>query len=729
VRAALLGWMLLLALPGLAGAQPAPTPAPPPKKEVIDVEEELEEEKAAPADKKTKTRTKPLQTGTIEVKTSRIEETKPVDVYEHSGARTVITPEKIQESGANALPDALRKTAGVKVQEATGTGNTDTKLNIGVRGLSPRLTARSTVLLDEIPIVVAPYGQPQASLFPVSLFSIDSIDIVRGGAATRYGPQTIGGVINLHSRPIPDKLDLRLTTQTDHYGDAMLGASAGGTFGPVGIYSDYSFRGGRGYREHTGLEVHAGLAKLRVAIDEETETWLELSGHVFDEHSGLPGGLYPDAYRADPFQSLRPLDRFQGSRQGGALRFSHTFVPGLRSEVLGFYHHSFREYRLADEPEPATSLLSIIPREYHAGGVEPRLGWFVPLGEMSLALNAGYRFVFEAAHQEKTKQSTVTGESDLTQDDDNQLAAHAAYLEADWWAIEEELRLTAGLRFEHVQIRRRNNLEVTLLDNVYDVVLPGASVWWQMVDGLAAFASYSRSFGSPQFLQIGLATAKRQLTAEIADTWELGLKVLELGGIEASVTGFVLYFHDRIEFDETSFENIGASLHGGVESEIAFDLGEWAHELDGLEVELGYTYTKADIVDGPYLGKEAPWSPDHAVWADVSYGLPIALPQDRLSFGASFWWDSEEYTDAKNSVEPDALGSVGLVGPTWSLGVWARYAAPLTECVALEVRMGLKNLTNHLYFDRTDDENAGMLLGRPLTFWAGLGLKWVPEGL
>lgn len=65
-------------------------------------------------------------------------------------------------------------------------------MNFGIRGLNPRLASRSTVLMDGIPVPFAPYGQPQLSLAPVSLGNMDAIDVVRGGGAVRYGPQSVG---------------------------------------------------------------------------------------------------------------------------------------------------------------------------------------------------------------------------------------------------------------------------------------------------------------------------------------------------------------------------------------------------------------------------------------------------------------------------------------------------------------------------------------------------------
>ncbi|MFN7134908.1 MAG: TonB-dependent receptor domain-containing protein, partial [Myxococcales bacterium] len=260
-------------------------------------------------------------------------------------------------------------------------------------------------------------------------------------------------------------------------------------------------------------------------------------------------------------------------------------------------------------------------------------------------------------------------------------------------------------------------------------LLPGASVWFSPLEELAVFASYGRSFGSPQYQQLGLARSTKQLTAEIADTGEVGVKLLELKGVTASLTAFVMYFHAQIEFDETSFENVGTTLHRGFESELSFDLGEWADALDGTEIGLGYTWTRAQTIGGPFRGKVVPYVPEHSVWFDVGYATEMMGNGDRLKVAMDAWWESAQFSDRRNLVEPDPRGSMGLINPIFVAGTSLRYAMPLGKTLAGEARIGVKNLFNQQYFYRTDDRNAGMLLGRPFTFWAGLNLKWSPEGL
>ena len=105
-------------------------------------------------------------------------------VLEHPGARTIVERETFTESGANNVRDVLRRVPGVQVQESNGTGGSDISLNVGVRGLTSRLSPRSTILMDGVPLAVAPYGQPQLSMAPLSLGNLDAVDVVRGAAHT-----------------------------------------------------------------------------------------------------------------------------------------------------------------------------------------------------------------------------------------------------------------------------------------------------------------------------------------------------------------------------------------------------------------------------------------------------------------------------------------------------------------------------------------------------------------
>lgn len=125
-------------------------------------------------------------------------------VQTFGGARTLLRSDDINNSGATNVADALRRVPGVQISGSTSASGSSVGLHVGIRGLNPRNSFRTTMLLDGIPMAMAPYGQPNLVMSPTSLGNIESIDVVRGGGAVRYGPQNVGGVINFKTRSIPN---------------------------------------------------------------------------------------------------------------------------------------------------------------------------------------------------------------------------------------------------------------------------------------------------------------------------------------------------------------------------------------------------------------------------------------------------------------------------------------------------------------------------------------------
>ncbi|MGC3489032.1 TonB-dependent receptor plug domain-containing protein, partial [Pseudomonas aeruginosa] len=69
-------------------------------------------------------------------------------VLTHPRARSVVRRREMLESGAQNVRDVLRKEPGVQVQDNNGTGGSDISQNVGVGGLTSRLSPRSTLMID-----------------------------------------------------------------------------------------------------------------------------------------------------------------------------------------------------------------------------------------------------------------------------------------------------------------------------------------------------------------------------------------------------------------------------------------------------------------------------------------------------------------------------------------------------------------------------------------------------
>jgi Fe(3+) dicitrate transport protein len=475
-------------------------------------------------------------------------------VQNHPGARTVVRRETLREQGAVNLRDALRLIPGVQVQESNGTGGSDVSLNVGVRGLTSRLSPRSTILLDGIPLAVAPYGQPQVSMAPVGLGNLQAVDVVRGGGSVRYGPQNVGGIINFVTRDIPQTFggSAGVQFQGSEQGGIRTNSNlfVGGTTDKgLGVALLYNGLHGPGFREHEDNEsIDDVMLKAKYAItSEDTVTG---SIHHYDGQAGMPGGLTQADYDADPFQSRRPFDDFHGRRTDYALKYSH--VDARRSfEVQTYYSDSFRGSHIETITEnPNGSYahqLIAYPRNYHVFAIEPRYSQLFDWGQVTHEISVGYRYTSEAMHERTLRNSKYNSPIDYTPYDSfpygggyvlsgnntGSNKANAVYLDdtinAGNWTI------TPGIRYERIDSEWQAHPSDTVVvkgpterQKDYSKPLPSINVMYHVSDALKLYANAETSFGALQYFQIGQKDSTNQfaqgLEPETARTFELGTR-------------------------------------------------------------------------------------------------------------------------------------------------------------------------------------------------------------
>ena len=75
------------------------------------------------------------------------------------GSFDVVDKKELEEKRPFSIKEALSSTPGVNIvgEDSFGVG-----LNIGIRGMDPRRTARTLLMEDGMPLFLAPYGDPSA---------------------------------------------------------------------------------------------------------------------------------------------------------------------------------------------------------------------------------------------------------------------------------------------------------------------------------------------------------------------------------------------------------------------------------------------------------------------------------------------------------------------------------------------------------------------------------------
>ena len=105
---------------------------------------------------------------------------------------TVIEQEEIQRGGQTTLVELLQRQAGIEITSNGGAGTTS---GIFIRGTN---TNHVVVVIDGVRVQSATAGTATFENLPSEL--IDRIEILRGPATSLYGPDAIGGVIQIFTK-------------------------------------------------------------------------------------------------------------------------------------------------------------------------------------------------------------------------------------------------------------------------------------------------------------------------------------------------------------------------------------------------------------------------------------------------------------------------------------------------------------------------------------------------
>ena len=666
-------------------------------------------------------------------------------VLSHPGARTVVDRQEIDNSGASSVRDILRRAPGVQVQESNGTSGSDVSLNFGVRGLTSRMSPRSTVLMDGVPLAYAPYGGPQLSIFPLTQGNVESLDVMRGAGSVRYGPQNVGGIINFATRAIPDKSTAVISNTSEITGrnghiksmpSVFIGGSNDNGWGGALLYSGIHGEGARDEGDRTDIDDI--MLKTRYTFSDTDKISMTL--HHYNGEARMPGGLTQAEYDDDPYQSTRRYDVFSGRRSDISLRYQHD--DGINNiDVLAYYVDTFRTSTVeqADNKDhPSQYRLTSAPRNFHYFGIEPRYSRLFITGDVYQEVSVGYRYLEESNSEDSKRgafydRATVLDPYSLPQDTYQSThggtRAHAVYIddqiEVGNWTI------TPGIRYE--MIETHNNIKEFNAGTLtgertpkvdYNEPLPTLSVSYSINQNWSVFSNVGVSFGPMQYNQ--LADGTDGLHPEKATTYEIGTHY-ESPDWSAEVTAFYIDFDEELFLDrpavgDSVWTNLGATKHRGIEMAVQHDFNNLAPMLGGLlSARASYTYTDATYEAGPFKGYDLPFYSQHVGSLGATY------QRNRWNISANLNAYSKQYSPGPVSEGNDYIhkgNASGRLGDIPGYGIVdVRTAYQFSDDAdGASVAVGVRNLFDKNYFTRSTDNNGGLFMGTPRTMFVSFSL-------
>lgn len=640
---------------------------------------------------------------TVVVSASVIGHSQKDDVKEYPGARTVIDKAHLEKTAAQSIDMALQSVPGIKVQDESGTGVLP---NISVRGLKASRSGHAQFLMDGVPLTLAPYGHTGQSIFPATLSMLDRIDIVRGGAAVQYGPNNVGGVINLVTKPIPDQWETEISNRLTVFegGDTPLNdlylRTGGWLNDTLALQLEGNFLKGESFREHSDTEVKNYQAKVQWLVSDSQE--LQAFIQRYDADTDMPGALSPDDYKQDRHQSKRPYDEYQGESTRWSVKYLQDLdlAGGAEFEILTFGHRSERFFQWgfnnagghwADPALPST-LVRTSPREFSVYGIEPKLAVFVDGHSVTQNWIIGARYVNEDIDYKLTQTPIAGGTTAVPRDWHLDTDAYAGYISNEIGLFNDTLKITPGIRYERVDMSFKDVGQEKTADNEVTEWLPGLTLAYHFNDQWIGYANAQKSLRAPQIAYIrGLG----EEGSELAWNYELGARYTH-GATSFNAALYRIDFKDQLQWQSSTqtFDNIGKTLHQGVELSARYV----PESLPVLSVGASYNYLDATLEEeGEDKGNRLPHTSKHQLSWDATYaftGFDTTL---------SGFYFSKAYSDNENTREEDATGAKGEVPSymVWNFNLGTDLYK--SEASTLRMNLAVNNLFEEEYYFRGID--------------------------
>ncbi len=580
---------------------------------------------------------------------------EPFEEPTHAGASAfVVDPLRmggsVQQLGQDQL-DALEyddphatllQVPGVYVRTEDGFG---LRPNIGLRGGNPERSRRVTLMEDGVLFGPAPYAAPAAYYFPL-MTRMTGVDVYKGPAALLYGPQTIGGAIDLTTRPVPfgsaGELDVsygRFNARKLHLHWGTSNRWGGFLFEALDVASegfkeidgdedadtgfwrtDFMARGflqtnpsrrvfnrlelKLGFQREVSNETYLGLSDADFADDptrryaasgDDQMRWWRTQGQLTWTLSvGDTFDMVTDVYRHD-FD--RNWDRLAGFEGNGDLRSILLAPTGSRA----VYYEVLRGEQDSNIDEGTRLLRAGNQRRFVSQGVQSRARIRAQTGPARHVVELGLRFHHDRVHRQHTQtiQRMVNGdlvrETEPVLSTENRGNAYATSAHLVYGLEIAGLTLRPGVRTEVVHTRMaREVLETSLQTELRAILLPGIGVTYAITPEVSMVAGVHRGYspvapGQPE-----------EIKPETSISYEFGARYLsEEGGRLLELVGF-LNDYDNLQgqcaFSTGCSEDMldrqfngGAVWVWGAEAAAAwtFDLGEGF----SIPARASYTYT------------------------------------------------------------------------------------------------------------------------------------------
>lgn len=593
------------------------------------------------------------------------------------GAIDIISPEEMEMIQPASLQDALKTVPGVNARDEEGYGAIP---NIGIRGLSPNRSTKVLILEDGAPI------QPSLFLSNASYYSppverISSIEVLKGATGLRYGPNTIGGVINYQSKtPLKDGI---VKGKLGSHGYRLLELEAGTSSeqksmgGGINLITSEA----NGFRNN-GYRMNDILVKGGMAIGQSQWLGLKLTRYENEINTSYVG-LRPDEFIHTPTKNPAPDDQFLSNRTSFDINHELEIDTSTKLKTLMYWSQLERNFWRRDVASKTRQGTSFVDcggtaycvtgrnRNFDMLGIDSRLFTNYQAFGIQNESEIGVRLHSETMSN-KTERSNAgprarTGV--ITGNENNDAKAVALYLQ-NRFLFTDQFAVTPGVRVESYRQNRKNEMNGVQGQANNTELVPGIGATWQLAPELQLYSSVYKGF-APAMISAAISGdgVDQKLDAERSMNIEFGFRgQAQKWTYEGAA--FRMDFSNQIVNQALSGgiskTNGGQSLHQGAEGALGYAI------TSAWSVLANATYIPVAEFKGGALGpigNRIPYTPK------LTGNLGLNYSKDGLKSFLNAYHVSSQYADSANTVEESNDGTKGLI-PSFTTLNWSVVYSP-----------------------------------------------------
>ncbi len=652
--------------------------------------------------------------------------------------------------------DVFRALPGLHVVEEEGAG---LRMNLSVRGLNPDRSRGVLVLEDGLPVALNPYGEPELYYTP-AIARMEGVEVLKGSGQLQYGPQTVGGVVNYLSAPVPEDSLLRIQVGVGQGGLRSGQVSLGRSEGDKGYRIDFLHK--RADRlGYVGFALSDLTTKWQFRMGRRSE-WTVKWG-IYDERSdatylGLTQSMYEAG--ADDFVRMSPDDRLLVRRYQGSAVHTWRGRRGVTWKNQFYGYTTQRDWQRQDftmdatvagrtgviwgdttRPGGAVYMLDSNGhrnRGFAVAGANTRVSGTFSTGSWQHHFDTGWGYLWEQAEEQRVDGGRAAARSGaLTSDEIRSGNAVHQYFQ-DRVSVSDRFQVSAGWRVEYYRYERnilRNKFGGVVVDTNLAAgrsigrLIPGLGFNYRPMEVLNLFGGLHRGFAPPRtkdaVTQAGVAM---DLAPELSWNAELGVRGKASPWLSWEFTGFRMDFSNQIipvaesaGGTGTGLVNGGRTLHQGLEAALTARLSSLLP--DGYLWQLGFhgTFVHATYREDRFLrqggervnvrGNRTPYAP---AW--LASGSMLWQRPDGSGIQVQTRYTAAQYADELNTEAPSLDGRVGRIPGFFIADLNAWYELPGRHRCRLN--LAVRNLTDERYI--VSRRPQGIRVGMPRYISAGL---------